>query len=136
MTPDFLVDTDILVDFLRGNNLAVDFVRGNAARIVLSSIVIAELYSGAREGELPILDEIPRLFSAKPVTTEIARLGGSSKSRYGKSHGLGLADALLAATAKHYRLRLKTLNVKHFPMFPDLRPPYRKPAFAGQIVKP
>jgi len=124
---DFLVDTDVLVDFLRGNDLAADFMRTNAARIALSSIVVAELYAGAREEELRELDDFSRLFPVKPVTAQIARAGGLLKARYGKSHGLGLADALLAGTAQQHGFTIQTLNVKHFPMFPGLNPPYRKP---------
>ncbi len=40
------------------------------------------------------------------------------------SHGLDDIDALIAATAEHHGLRLATLNVKHFPMFPKLRRAY------------
>ena len=126
MTPDFLVDTDIFVDFLRGYDVAVMFIQSNASRIVLSSIVVAELYAGAREEDLPGLDDLPQLFPVKSITTEIARSGGLLKAEYGRSHGLGLADALLAATARHHGLEFKTLNVKHFPMFPYLKPPYRR----------
>ena len=126
MTRGFLVDTNVLVDFLRGNEPAVAFVKRNVFRIVLSSIVVAELYAGARDEELAELDLLPQLFLVRPVTTEIARTGGLLKAKYGKSHGLGLADALLAATAQQHGLTIQTLNVKHFPMFPGLHPPYRK----------
>jgi predicted nucleic acid-binding protein len=44
----FLLDTDILVDFLRGYNRAVDFVTVNFERIILSAIVVAELYAGVK----------------------------------------------------------------------------------------
>lgn len=126
MTADWLVDSDVLVDFLRGNELAVDFVQVNAARFVLSSIVVAELFAGARKNELSTLDELPQLFPVAPLTADIARAGGLLKARYGQSHGLGLADALLAATAQLQGLQLKTLNIKHYPMFSDLEPAYRK----------
>ena len=33
-------------------------------------------------------------------------------------------DAIIAATAEHHGLRLATLNVKHFPMFPKLKRAY------------
>lgn len=126
MTAELLVDTDVLVDFLRGNDSAVRFVQANANRIALSSICVAELFAGARDGELSELDELLRLFPIKSVTPEIARTGGMLKGKYGESHGLGLADALVAATAQEYGFTLQTLNIKHFPMFPDLAPPYRK----------
>ena len=41
-------------------------------------------------------------------------------------HGVGLADALLAATAESENAELKTLNTKHYPMFQDLKPAYTK----------
>nr|VFK08400.1 MAG: hypothetical protein BECKLPF1236A_GA0070988_100171 [Candidatus Kentron sp. LPFa]VFK24611.1 MAG: hypothetical protein BECKLPF1236C_GA0070990_100152 [Candidatus Kentron sp. LPFa] len=101
-------------------------MEANAGRIVLSSIVVAELYAGAKDEELSVLDELPRLFPVEPVTAEIARLAGLLKGRYARSHGVGLADALIAATAKQHGLDIGTLNIKHFPMFPGLEPPYRK----------
>ena len=127
MTPDYLVDTDVFIDFLRGYDRAVAFIRTDPSRIVLSPIVLAELYAGARgDEEVARLDDLARLFPTRGVSTEVARAGGLLRAEYGKSHGLGLADALLAATARHYSLALKTLNVRHFPMFPGLTPPYRK----------
>ena len=43
---------------------------------------------------------------------------------YQRSHGLEFPDALIAATAEHHGLTLATLNVKHFPMFRNLKPAY------------
>ncbi len=34
-------------------------------------------------------------------------------------------DYLIAAAAESIGASLVTLNVRHFPMFPDLEPPYR-----------
>mgnify|MGYP000852648065 CR=1 FL=1 len=45
---------------------------------------------------------------------------------YGKSHGVGLADAILAATAEAEKAELKTLNTKHYPMLKGLKPAYTK----------
>ena len=51
MSRPILVDTDVLVDFLRGLETAVSFVDVHSDRIILSSIVVAELYAGVRSGE-------------------------------------------------------------------------------------
>jgi len=40
---------------------------------------------------------------------------------------LGLADALIAATADVKQATLVTLNKKHFPMLQDISVPYHKP---------
>ncbi len=61
-----------------------------------------------------------------PVTAELARSAGLYKRDYFASHGTGLADALIAATAEAQGAELKTLNVKHYPMLKGLKPPYVK----------
>ncbi len=127
MPKPILVDTDVLVDFFRGYSKAVTFVTSNYDRIILSSIVVAELYAGVKgEEEQFILDSFVSLFPVVHVTAEIARYGGLYKRDYGKSHGVGLADAILAATAELEGAELKTLNVKHYPMFKGVRPAYKR----------
>jgi len=122
-----LLDTDVLVDFFRGHRKAVAFVNTHSARILLSSIAVAELYAGVRgEVEQAALEGFVSLFRVVPVTSEIAKAGGLYKRDFRKSHGIGLADALLAATAESENAELKTLNTKHYPMFKGLRPAYRK----------
>jgi len=123
----FLVDSDVLVDFLRGKSKAVNYVKAHSKKIILSSISVAELYAGVRDGEeREELDEFVGLFPILPVTPEIAKMGGIYKRDFFKSHNIGLADAIIAATAKTHNADLKTLNVKHFPMFKGLKPPYKK----------
>jgi hypothetical protein len=116
-----------MVDFLRGHARAVAFVKAHSERIILSSIVIAELYAGVREDrEQAILDELVKIFRVVPVTVELAKAAGIHKRDFGKSHGVGLADAILAATAQSEGAELKTLNVKHYPMMRGLKAPYEK----------
>ncbi|MBL7175949.1 MAG: type II toxin-antitoxin system VapC family toxin [Desulfobacteraceae bacterium] len=127
MVGSILLDTDILVDFLRNHSQAVAFVNAHSARIILSSIVVAELYSGVKgDAEQAALDNFVSLFRIIPVSAEIAKAGGLYKRDYGKSHGVGLADAILAATAEAENAELKTLNTKHYPMLKGLKPPYKK----------
>jgi len=122
-----LLDTDVLVDFFRGHKKAVAFVNAHSARIILSSIVVAELYAGVKgDIEQAALDNFVSLFRVVPVDIEIAKAGGLYKRDYGKSHGVGIADAILATTAEAEKAELKTLNTKHYPMLKGLRPAYRK----------
>ena len=123
----FLIDTDVLVDFLRGEPKAVAFVNAHSANIILSSIVVAKLYAGVKnDEEQAALEDFVSNFPVISVSAEIAKAGGLYKRDYGKSHGVGLADAILAATAEAEKAELKTLNVKHYPMFGGLRPAYSK----------
>ncbi|MGC8551895.1 MAG: type II toxin-antitoxin system VapC family toxin [Phycisphaerae bacterium] len=127
MNSPILVDTDVMVDYLRGHAQAVDFIKKYADHIMLSSITVAELYAGVRgQEEQEILDEVISLFLVVPVTAGTARAGGLLKRDFGKSHGVGLADAIIAATAQAANAQLRTLNAKHYPMIAGLRPAYLK----------
>jgi len=127
MDKPILVDTDVMVDFLRGYPKAVGFLQIHSIRIILSSIVAAELYAGVRgDDELAVLDNLLSLFRIVPVSPAIARAAGLYKRDFAKSHGVGLADAVLAATAEAENAELKTLNIKHYPMIKGLKPAYRK----------
>ena len=127
MANAILVDTDVLIDFLRGNDKAIAFIDEFSPYIVLSPIVVAELYAGVKgTDELSTLDNFVSLFHVVPINFEIAKTGGLYKRDYGKSHGVGLADAILAATADKENAELKTLNVKHYPMIKGLKPAYKK----------
>ena len=103
------------------------FVNTHSARIIVSSIVVAELYAGVRgDDERAVLDNFVSLFRVVPVDTEIAKAGGLYKRDFGKSHGIGLADAILTATAEAGNAELKTLTTKHYPKLKGLRPAYKK----------
>ena len=127
MTKPILVDTDVMVDFLRGNPKAVALIQKYSVSVILSSVVVVELYAGVRsDEELSKLDSFISLFRVVPMSLEIARTAGLYKKHYAKSHGVGVADAVIAATAEAENADLKTLNIKHYPMLKDLRPAYTK----------
>jgi len=127
MSRPILLDTDVLVDFFRGQSKAVAFINAHSDRIILSAVVVAELFAGAKgSAEEGSLEEFVSLFRVVPVNVAIAKAGGLYKSKFGKSHGVGLADAILAATAEAENAELKTLNTKHYPMLRGLAPAYEK----------
>ncbi len=91
------------------------------------AMVVAELYAGVKgEAEEGVLGEFVSLFRIVSATAEIARSAGLYKRDYGSSHGVGLADAVLAATAMVEEAILKTLNTRLYPMIKGLEPAYRK----------
>jgi predicted nucleic acid-binding protein len=127
MARPILLDTDVLVDFFRGHRKAVAFIETYSTRIILSSIVIAELYAGVKgDAEQAAVDDFVSLFRIVPMSAEIGRAAGLYKRNHGKFHGVGLADAILAATAEAENAVLKTLNIKHYPTLKHLRPAYNK----------
>ena len=132
MPKPILLDTDVLIDFLRGQAEAMSLVAAGSERLMVSSIGVAELYAGVRGGadgtEQAALKSLLSLFRVVPVSDDIARLGGLYKRDYGGSHGVGLADGIIAATAAVEDAELMTLNIRHYPMFDGIEPAYRKQA--------
>jgi hypothetical protein len=127
MADQLLLDTDVLIDYLRGREESVAYVEGLTAQLYISSVTVAELYAGVREGaERVKLDAFIGAFAIVPVEREIAVKGGLYRRDFGKSHNVGLADALIAATAERKQATLVTLNKKHFPMLNDVTVPYQK----------
>lgn len=124
-TPRRLFDTDVLVDYLRGRHEAVDCLESCEGPMAISAISVAELYVGARDPqERGVLAGFLSVFEVIPVDRAIAERGGLLRREFGPSHGTGLADALIAATAELSRATLVTLNRKHFPMVVHLDSPY------------
>lgn len=120
-----LIDTDVLIDFLRGQVNAKEFIATLPADVFISTITIAELHVRVRDGkERAILTTFLDTFQPIAIDVELAAEGGLLRRAYGKIYGLGLNDALIAATALKYKLQLVTLNAKHYPMLKLLVLPY------------
>ena len=111
-----LIDTDVWIDYLRGHPQAIACVKKLPERVWISAVSVAELHAGVREGaERDALALLLSTLEVADLTTEIAARGGLLRRDYGRSHGVGLNDALIAATALELDLQLLTLNVKHYP---------------------
>jgi predicted nucleic acid-binding protein len=122
-----LFDSTVLIAHLRGLAPATELLREavaaqEAACSVLSRV---EIEGGMRSAERVA---VARLFSAlrlEPVTDRIARQAAEHLRTYRRSHrGIDLVDYVVAATAEIHGAELLTLNVKHFPMLPGLRPAF------------
>ncbi|MBN1757052.1 MAG: type II toxin-antitoxin system VapC family toxin [Chitinispirillaceae bacterium] len=127
MNKKLLVDTDVTIDFLRGEKKAVSHFKQKADVIRFSSITVAEIYSGIKSRKEEA--EIERLFTVFPVidvTGAIGKLAGMLVQQYRPSHSVEIPDAIIAATCIISDFELHTLNVKHYPMFAGLQPPYKK----------
>lgn len=129
MTERLLMDSDILIEYLRGRDAAIEYLENRDAELLISVMTVAELYSGAKgRKELTALSQFFEAFEAIPIDTEVARIGGDLRRRYGPSHSTGLADALIAATAQQTGAKLVTFNKKHFPMLKNIEVPYARGA--------
>jgi len=129
MSGVLVIDTDVLIDYLRDQPQAVAFLEGCDQVLALSVITVAELYAGVRDGEeRHRLDSFVEAFDLIPLDGKAAVVAGLWRRQYGRSHGTGLADALIAASADAVGGTLVTLNQRHFPMLANLLIPYRKPS--------
>lgn len=120
-----VLDTTVVVDALRDHQGALAFLRAEKARPSASEVTRVETLRGLRSHERAATERFFSLIDWHPVDEPIARLAGDLGRTYRRSHdGLSVADLIVAATAKHLGAKLLTSNVKHFPMFPKLKPPY------------
>ena len=120
------VDSSVLIDASRDRKPAIRFLTASAeAGPLWSSVLVrSELWVGARPDEDDRVTDLFDRFRWQDVTVPIADLAGRLGARYRRTHHISLADLVLAATAIELDGTVATLNVRDFPMFPGLLPPY------------
>jgi predicted nucleic acid-binding protein len=122
-----LVDTAILIDYLRGHERAGDLLETKRASGALhaSEITRLEVLAGMRPAEEEPTRLLLSTLAWHEVDAEVAEEAGALGRRWRPSHhAIDSADLAIAATAILTGAELLTLNVRHFPMFPNLRAPY------------
>src|SRR5438270_9453061 len=116
-----LVDTDVLIDVQRGHPPALAWFAGLADLPAVPGFVVMELVQDARNKRevrqaLRLIAPLPVVW---PTEVDCAR-ALSDFTTYHLSHGLGLLDALIAATAIGQSATLYTFNIKHYRVVPGL----------------
>ena len=121
-----IVDSNVLIDAIRQREPALAFLERIADEgTVWSSVLVrSELLVGTRPGEERRVEEFFDRISWQEVTAEIADRAGRLGAPFRRSHRLEVVDLVIAATTIELGGNLATLNVRHFPMFPGLQPPY------------
>ncbi len=118
-----LYNSDVVIEILRGNDAVVEaaFTLESAGVPTYSTAITwAEIYAGIRPGEEPVTQAFFEARGEVVLDAAAGRRAGAYLARYGKSHAVEIADALVAAAAATSGLHLWTLNRKHYPM-PDVR---------------
>ena len=122
-----LVDTSVLVDYLRGNQDAAQVLereRG-AAPLHASEITRLEVLAGMRRAEEDATRSLLSTLIWHPVDADVAEQAGALGREWLRSHhNIDGADLAIAATAIRTGSHLLTRNIRHFPMFSGLQPPY------------
>ena len=119
-----LVDSDVLIEVSRGRKRAVldawEAAIDEGLNLACSPVTIAELWRGARPPEFVLLEGLFGALSALPIRSSTGKLAGNILRTYSGSHGVELADSLIASTALEYDAELWTHNHKHYPS-PEIR---------------
>lgn len=121
-----LFDTSVFICHLRGeDDHCTDYVQQVASGAlggIISVLTATELYAGellTEDGER-IVDSLILPFQAIDVGLDVAVQAGRLVRRWRRTHGIGVVDALIAATALVEEVPVLTLNWKHFNFIPGL----------------
>ncbi|MGH3585446.1 MAG: type II toxin-antitoxin system VapC family toxin [Pseudonocardia sp.] len=123
-----IVDSDVLIAHLRGVGNARDWLvdaRRRTGPLAVSVVSVTEIAGGMRSGERREVARLLGSLQPVPVDPAVAWRAGEFRRTYRRSHAaIGTVDYLIAASADVHGYELATLNVKHFPMFEGLTPPF------------
>jgi predicted nucleic acid-binding protein len=116
-----VVDTDVLIWILRKDKALVErfkeVVRETGGNVFITPVQMAEIYAGVRPKEKVRVELFMESLNILDIDRRTGKLAGEFLHKYGKSHSVTMADALVASAAKVNILKLWTMNKKHYPMF-------------------
>ena len=117
-----LIDTDVLIWCLRGHLRAIQAIDQLSLRLI-SQVSRTELICGCRDKkEILLLKQFlaDGGFKVISLSQEIGNRADFHLEEKRLSHGVGLPDALIAATASLHGQQFFTANAKHFRCFSNL----------------
>ena len=117
-----ILDTDIVIDFLRKREYARLLLNqwSSEGLLAISTLTHLEIYQGMKAGEETPTNAFLDGVISIGVDIPIARSAGTMLSELrSKGITIGMADAIIAATALQLKTPLLTNNVEHYP-FPAL----------------
>lgn len=118
-----IVDTDILIDAARCIDDAVNCLQKieDTSSLAVSTVTQMELIIGCRnKKELKSLEHFLQRFEILTLNEQISDTAADLLKTYRLSHGLLIADALIAATAIVSNTKLISKNQKDYRFIEDL----------------
>lgn len=113
----------MIIEILRGRAQVIETalaLEASGTPTYCTAAAWAEIYPGLRTGKEPSARAFFEARGAAVLDALVDRQTGASLARFARSHGVELADALVAAAAATSGLLLWTTNRKPYPM-PDVR---------------
>ena len=118
-----LVDTDILIDAGRNTAEAITFLEHleEAGILAISAVTQMELMVGCQsKEELRSLEKFLSRFNIFAVNEHVSAQAVALLREYRLSHGLLIADSLIAATALHNKISFVSKNQKDYRFIANL----------------
>ncbi len=118
-----IVDTDILIDIGRGNDIAIAYLENLEASsmIAISTVTQMELFIGCQnKRELRATERFLERFEILKLNEQISNIAVELLREYRLSHGLLIADAIIAATAISFDVPFTSKNQKDYRFIENL----------------
>lgn len=112
----YLVDSDVLIDYLRLHPEAIRFLDSiNRRQRALAFLSVFELLSGcSRKTQETHINRFIKQFRILELSPAISKTALQLYRIKRWSHGLGIPDSFIAATALVHKCTLVTRNTKHY----------------------
>ena len=114
-----LLDSDVVIEILRGKRHIEDAaseLQRRGVHTYCTAITWAEVYAGIKRGEEQLTEDFFNARGEVVIDARTGRRAGAYLASFSRSHGVDMADAMIAAAASTSGLRLWTLNRRHYPM--------------------
>lgn len=118
-----VIDTTVFVDLLRGEAKASKFLLEIKESLIINRVVFMELVRGLKsKRDIKIIVKQLKALGVEilEINEKISRIAGELFEKYYHSHGLGIMDALVAASAMTSKDTLVSHNIKHFNFIKEL----------------
>lgn len=118
-----VIDTTVFVDLFREDVNASKFLLNSRESLIISRVVLMELVRGLKsKREIKIMVKQLKALGVEilEINEKISIIAGELFEKHYHSHGLGIMDALVAASAIASKDTLVTHNIKHFTFIKEL----------------
>ena len=124
MTNLTIIDTDILIDTSRNKSEAIDYLQNLqlTSNLAISAVTQMELIVGCtNKADLRKVENFLQQFSIIKIDQDISDKSVELLKFYRLSHGLLIADSLIAATAIVWDYPLATKNQRDYRFIQELK---------------
>lgn len=119
-----LLDSSIFIDLIRkyqpASKAFKKALHGQSTSVVAKLEIVAGLKTKKEIKSIESMFEDLQI-KVLPVNEEVTEISENIFLKYYHSHGIGILDTFIAATALVYDEELVTINTKHFDFIPSLK---------------